>query len=191
LPFVDWGDSDTARVGDWIVAIGNPYGLDATVSSGIISGRGRDMHLGPYDDFLQIDAAINLGNSGGPTFDLSGRVVGINTAIYSPNGGSVGIGFAVPSKLAQPVIEQLKTHGTVERGWLGVRIQDLSPEIARAFGLPKPEGGLVADVTVGGPAAQGGFAQGDVILSVNGQTVRRKRDLLLALAALPIGQRRR
>jgi S1-C subfamily serine protease len=188
LPYVSWGDSDTARVGDWVVAIGNPFGLDATVSSGIISGRGRDMHLGPYDDFLQIDAAINLGNSGGPIFDLSGRVIGINTAIYSPNGGSVGIGFAVPSKLAQPVIEQLKTHGTVERGWLGVRIQDLTPEIARAFGLPKPEGGLVADVTAGGPAAQGGFAQGDVILSVSGQIVRRKRDLLLALAALPIGQ---
>jgi len=164
LPFVDWGDSDTARVGDWVMAIGNPFGLDATVSSGIISGRGRDMHLGPYDDFLQIDAAINLGNSGGPTFDLSGRVIGINTAIYSPNGGSVGIGFAVPSKLAQPVIEQLKTHGTVERGWLGVRIQDLTPEIARAFGLPKPEGGLVADVTQGSPAAQAGFAQGDVSL---------------------------
>ena len=116
LPYVGWGDSDAAQVGDWVVVIGNPFGLDATVSSGIISGRGRDIHLGSYDDFLQIDAAINLGNSGGPTFDLSGRVIGINTAIYSPNTGSVGIGFAVPANLARPVIEQLKSRGRVERG---------------------------------------------------------------------------
>ena len=117
LPYVGWGDSDTAQVGDWVVAIGNPFGLDASVSSGIISGRGRDIHLGPYDDFLQIDAAINLGNSGGPAFDLCGQVIGINTAIYLPNSGSVGIGFAVPANLAQPVIAQLKTRGNVERGW--------------------------------------------------------------------------
>jgi len=172
LPYVGWGDSDTAQVGDWVVAIGNPFGLDASVSSGIISGRGRDIHLGPYDDFLQIDAAINLGNSGGPAFDLCGQVIGINTAIYLPNSGSVGIGFAVPANLAQPVIAQLKTRGNVERGWLGVRIQDLTPEIAQSFGLPKAEGGLVADVTADGPAAQAGFAQGDVILSVNGQETR-------------------
>ena len=141
------------------------------------------IHLGPYDDFLQIDAAINLGNSGGPTFDLNGRVIGINTAIYSPNTGSVGIGFAVPANFAQPVIAQLKARGKVERGWLGVRIQDLTPELAQSFGLPKAEGGLVADVTADGPAARAGFAQGDVILSVNGQVV------LLALAAMPIGQK--
>jgi len=189
LPYVGWGDSDTARVGDWVVAIGNPFGLDATVSSGIISGRGRDIHLGSYDDFLQIDAAINLGNSGGPTFDLNGQVIGINTAIYSPNTGSVGIGFAVPANLAQPVIAQLKAHGKVKRGWLGVRIQDMTPELAQSFGLPKAEGGLVADVTADGPAARTGFAQGDVILSVNGHIIGKKRDLLLALAAMPIGQK--
>ena len=147
------------------------------------------IHLGPYDDFLQIDAAINLGNSGGPTFDLNGRVIGINTAIYSPNTGSVGIGFAVPANLAQPVIAQLKARGKVERGWLGVRIQDLTPELAQSFGLPKAEGGLVADVTADGPAARAGFAQGDVILSVNGQVIGKKRDVLLALAAMPIGQK--
>ena len=188
LPYVGWGDSDTARVGDWVVAIGNPFGLDATVSSGIISGRGRDIHIGPYDDFLQIDAAINLGNSGGPTFDLNGKVIGINTAIYSPNSGSVGIGFAVPANLAQPVIAELKARGRVTRGWLGVRIQELTPELALSFGLPKAEGGLVADVTVDGPAARAGFEQGDVILSVNGHLTNNKRDLLLALAAMPIGQ---
>ena len=189
LPYVGWGDSDTARVGDWVVAIGNPFGLDATVSSGIISGRGRNIHLGPYDDFLQIDAAINLGNSGGPTFDLSGHVIGINTAIYSPNAGSVGIGFAVPANLARPVVAQLKARGKVERGWLGVRVQDLTLELAQSFGRSTPEGGLVADVTTDGPAARAGFAPGDVILSVNGRVTGTKRDLLLTLAALPIGQK--
>jgi serine protease Do len=189
LPYVGWGDSDTVRVGDWVLAIGNPFGLDATVTSGIISGRGRNMHLGPYDDFLQIDAAINLGNSGGPTFDLDGRVIGINTAIYTPNTGSVGIGFAVPAKLARPVIAQLKAHGKVERGWLGVRVQELTPELAQGFGLPKAEGGLVAGVTPDGPAVRAGFAPGDVILSVNGQTITKKRELLLVLAAIPVGQK--
>jgi serine protease Do len=181
LPSVGCGDSDTARVGDWVFAIGNPFGLDATVTSGIISGRGRDLHLGPYDDFLQIDAAINLGNSGGPTFDLDGKVIGVNTAIYTPNVGSVGIGFAVPANLAQPVIAQLKARGKVERGWLGVRLQDLTPELA--------EGGLVADVTPDGPAARAGFALGDVILAVNGRSITKKRDLLVALASIPAGQR--
>jgi serine protease Do len=189
LPYVGWGDSDTVRVGDWVVSIGNPFGLDASVSSGIISGRGRDIHLGPYDDFLQIDAAINLGNSGGPAFDLNGRVIGINTAILSPNTGSVGIGFAIPANLAEPVIAQLRTRGKIERGWLGARIQELTPELAQVFGLPKVEGGLVADLTVNGPAARAGFAQGDVILSVGGHKISKRRDLLLALAALPIGQR--
>jgi len=188
LPYVGWGDSDAARVGDWVLAIGNPFGLDATVTSGIISGRGRNVHLGPYDDFLQIDAAINLGNSGGPTFDLNGRVIGINTAIYSPNNGSVGIAFAVPANLAQPVIAQLRMRGRVERGWLGARIQELSPELAQGFGLPKAEGGLVADLTADGPAARAGFAPGDVILSVNGRAITKKRDLLLAVAAMRVGQ---
>jgi serine protease Do len=172
-----------------VVAIGNPFGLDASVSSGIISGRGRDMDLGPYDDFLQIDAAINLGNSGGPTFDFDGHVIGINTAIYSPNTGSVGIDFAVPANLAQPVIAQLKMRGNVARGWLGVRIQDLTPALAQSFGLSKAEGGLVAGLTLDGPAARAGFTQGDVILSVNGQPINKKRDLLLAIAAMPVGQR--
>jgi serine protease Do len=190
LPHVGWGDSDAVRVGDWVVAIGNPFGLDATVTSGIISGRGRHLaDLGSYDDFLQIDAAINPGNSGGPTFDLDGRVIGINTALYSPNTGSVGIGFAVPANLARPVIAQLKTSGKVERGWLGVRIQELTPELAQGFGLSKAEGGLVADLTAGGPAARAGFTLGDVILSVNGKVVAKKHDLLLALAAMPIGQK--
>jgi serine protease Do len=188
LPYVEWADSDTVRVGDWVVTIGNPFGLDASVSSGIISGRGRDIHLGLYDDFLQIDAAINRGNSGGPTFDLSGRVIGINTAILSPNTGSVGIGFAIPANLAQPVIAQLRTRGKVERGWLGAHIQELTPELAQFFALPKIEGGLVADLTVNGPAARAGFARGDVILEVNGRKLSKKRDLLLAVAALPIGQ---
>ena len=174
LPYVRWGDSDAARVGDWVLAIGNPFGLDDTVSSGIISARGRDIHSGPYDDFLQIDASINRGNSGGPTFDLRGRVIGINSAIYSPNGGSVGIGFAIPANLAKPVVEQLKEHGKVERGWLGIQIQEVTPEIASGFGLAKPEGALVAGLGADGPAARAGFAQGDVILAVNGHDIIKR-----------------
>jgi serine protease Do len=188
LPYVRWGDSDDARVGDWVLAVGNPFGLDDTVSSGIISARSRDIHSGPYDDFLQIDAAINRGNSGGPTFDLDGRVIGINTAIYSPNGGSVGIGFAIPANLARPVVEQLEAHGKVERGWLGVEIQPVTPEIAQSFGLAKAAGALVAAVSTDGPAARAGLTQGDVILSINGRDIERMRDLPLAVAEMPIGQ---
>jgi serine protease Do len=188
LPYVRWGDSDDARVGDWVLAVGNPFGLDDSVSSGIISARSRDIHAGPYDDFLQIDAAINRGNSGGPTFDLDGRVIGINTAIYSPNGGSVGIGFAIPANLARPVIEQLEAHGRVERGWLGVEIQPMTPELAEGLGLKKATGALVAGVGSGGPAARAGFEQGDVILAVNGHDIEKMRDLPLAVAEMPIGQ---
>jgi len=188
LPHVTWGNSDTTRVGDWVLAIGNPFGLDNTVSSGIISARGRDIHAGPYDDFLQIDAAINRGNSGGPTFDLNGNVIGINTAIYSPNGGSVGIGFAIPANLARPVVEQLKANGKVARGWLGVQIQQVTPEIAESFGLPKPEGALVAGVNADGPAARAGMAQGDIILSVNGHDISRMRELPLVVAQTAIGE---
>ncbi len=188
LPYVKWGDSDAARVGDWVIAIGNPFGLDNTVSNGIISARGRDIHAGPYDDFLQIDAAINRGNSGGPTFDLDGNVIGINTAIYSPSGGSVGIGFAIPANLAKPVVEQLREHGRVERGWLGVQIQQVTPEIAQALGLPKVAGALVAGVGPDTPAAAAGFEPGDVVLSVNGRELRRMRELPLLVAAMPIGQ---
>ena len=188
LSYVRWGDSDAARVGDWVVAIGNPFGLDDTVSSGIISARGRDIHSGPYDDFLQIDASINRGNSGGPTFDLHGNVIGINSAIYSPNGGSVGIGFAIPANLAKPVVEDLKKYGRVERGWLGVQIQEVTPELAQGFGLTKPAGALVAGFSADGPAARAGFAQGDVILAVNGHPIDKMRDLPLAVAELPIGR---
>jgi serine protease Do len=188
LPYVKWGDSDAARVGDWVIAIGNPFGLDNTVSNGIISARGRDIHSGPYDDFLQIDAAINRGNSGGPTFDLDGNVIGINTAIYSPSGGSVGIGFAIPANLARPVVEQLREHGRVERGWLGVQIQQVTPEIAQALGLPRVSGALVAGVGANTPAARAGFEPGDVVLAVNGRDIRRMRDLPLIVAAMPVGQ---
>ncbi|HEX3410465.1 MAG TPA: trypsin-like peptidase domain-containing protein [Stellaceae bacterium] len=188
LPQVRWGDSDAARVGDWVVAIGSPFGLDNTVSSGIISGRGRDIHAGPYDDFLQIDASMNRGNSGGPTFDLEGNVIGINTAIYSPNGGSVGIGFAIPANRARPVVEQLKEHGKVARGWLGVQIQPVTAEVARNVGLANPAGALVAKVGAGSPAAAAGFEQGDVILSINGQKIRRMHDLPLVIAETPIGR---
>ena len=173
-----------------MLAVGNPFGLGGTVSSGIISARGRDIHAGPYDDFLQIDASINRGNSGGPTFNLDGKVIGINTAIYSPNGGSVGIGFAIPSSLAKPVIEQLREHGKVERGWLGVQIQEVTPEIAKSLGLPKAEGALVADVTAGGPAQKVGIKQGDVIMSFNGHDIAKVRDLPIVVAETPVGETR-
>jgi serine protease Do len=188
LPYVTWGDSNIAQVGDWVLAVGNPFGLGGTVSSGIISARGRDIHSGPYDDFLQLDASINRGNSGGPTFNLAGQVIGINTAIYSPNGGSVGIGFAIPSSLAKPVIEQLKEHHTVLRGWLGVQIQEVTPEIAKSLGLPKAEGALVADVTVDGPAQKAGFRQGDVIMSFDGHNIRHVRDLPIIVAETRVGE---
>ncbi len=189
LPYVSWGDSNSEEVGDWVLAVGNPFGLGGSVSPGFISARGRDIHAGPYDDFLQIDASINRGNSGGPTFNLNGQVVGINTAIYSPNGGSVGIGFAIPSALAKPVIEQLREHGKVERGWLGVQIQQVTPEIAKSLGLPKDQGALVADVTAGGPAAKAGFQQGDVILSFNGHEIDKVRDLPIVVAETSVGQK--
>jgi serine protease Do len=189
LPYVNWGDSNGSQVGDWVLAVGNPFGLGGTVSSGIISARGRDIHSGPYDDFLQIDASINRGNSGGPTFNLAGGVIGINTAIYSPNGGSVGIGFAIPSSLAKPVIEQLREHGKVERGWLGVQIQEVTPEIAKSLGLTEPEGALVAEINDGSPAAKAGIKQGDVILSFNGHDIHKVRDLPLIVAQTPIGEK--
>jgi serine protease Do len=187
LPCVSWGDSAAAQVGDVVLAVGNPFGLGGTVSDGIISARGRDIHSGPYDDYLQIDAAINRGNSGGPTFNLKGQVIGINTAIYSPNGGSVGIGFAIPSNLAKPVIEQLREHGKVERGWLGVQIQNVTPELAKSLSLPKAEGALVDNVEKGGPAAKAGLKQGDVILSFDDHHVATARDLAIDAAQTPAG----
>lgn len=177
LPYVTWGDSSAAQVGDWVMAVGNPFGLGGTVTTGIISARGRDIHSGPFDDFLQIDAPINRGNSGGPTFNLEGQVIGINTAIYSPNGGSVGIGFAVPSNVAKSVVAQLKEHGKVSRGWLGVQIQEVTPAIAASLGLKNEHGALVAVVTPNSPGAKAGLKQGDVILSFDGNDVSRLRDL--------------
>ena len=188
LPYVAFGDSSLEQVGDWVVAVGNPFGLGGTVSAGILSARGRDIHSGPYDDFLQIDAPINRGNSGGPTFNLKGEVIGINTAIYSPNGGSVGIGFAIPANLAKPVIEQLREHGKVSRGWLGVQIQEVTAAIARNLGLPSDHGALVADVTKGGPAEKAGLQQGDVIESFGGQQIDKLRDLTRAVAETPVGR---
>jgi serine protease Do len=182
LPYVSWGDSDQTRVGDWVLAVGNPFGLGGTVTTGIISARGRDIRSGPFDDFLQIDASINQGNSGGPTFNMDGQVVGINAAIATPNGGSVGIGFAIPSNLAKPVIAELKEHGKVERGWLGVRIQEVTPELAQAMGLDEPKGALVAAVDAKGPA-NGKLQAGDVVLGFNGQAIDKMRDLPRLVAA--------
>ncbi len=177
LPYVSFGDSGSAQVGDWVMAVGNPFGLGGTVTTGIISARGRDIHSGPFDDFLQIDAPINRGNSGGPTFNLDGQVIGINTAIYSPNGGSVGIGFAVPSNLAKTVVAQLEEHGKVSRGWLGVQIQEVSPAIASSLGLQSEHGALVAVVAPNSPGAKAGLKQGDVILAFNGNEVSHLHDL--------------
>jgi len=189
LPFVQWGDSEAAQVGDWVMAVGNPFGLGGSVTAGIISARGRDINSGPYDDFLQIDAPINRGNSGGPTFNLAGEVIGINTAIYSPSGGSVGIGFAIPSSLAKNVVAQLKEHGKVTRGWLGVAIQSISPAIAKSLGLDpeNPQGALVASVNDGSPAQKAGLHQGDIITNVNGHEIRSAHDLPRLVAETPVG----
>jgi serine protease Do len=177
LPYVAFGDSDRARPGDWVVAIGNPFGLGGTVTTGIISARGRDIQSGPYDDYLQIDAPINQGNSGGPLFGLDGKVIGINTAIYSPTGGSVGIGFAIPSDMAQPIIKALKTDGRVERGWLGVQIQSIDDALAEGLGLPDANGALVAAVTPGSPADKAGINVGDVIVGFDGKPIESMREL--------------
>jgi serine protease Do len=182
LPYVSWGDSDKAREGDWILAVGNPFGLGGTVTAGIISARGRDLSSGPYDDYMQIDAPINRGNSGGPSFNMDGQVIGVNTAIFSPTGGSVGIGFAVPSNMAKNVIEELKNQGRVERGWLGVQIQAVTPEVASALGLKEARGALVAGLTDNSPAGKAGVKQGDVILAFNGAKIGELRDLTRAVA---------
>ena len=188
LPAVSFGDSDRAKVGDWVMAVGNPFGLGGTVTAGIVSARGRNINAGPFDDFLQIDAAVNQGNSGGPTFDMNGKVVGINTAIASPNGGSVGIGFAIPANLAKPVIEQLRAEGKVTRGWLGVQVQTVTPEIAGAMGLKEPEGALIAKVVPDSPAAKAKLRQGDVILKLDGKSIGEMRTLPRIVAAIPAGQ---
>lgn len=186
LVAVPFGDSARMRVGDWVLAIGNPFGLGGTVTSGIISARQRDINSGPYDDYIQTDASINRGNSGGPMFDLDGNVIGINTAIYSPSGGSVGIGFAIPSNLAKPVIDQLIKYGRTRRGWLGVRIQNVTDEIAESLGLDKARGALVASVTKGGPAEKAKFEPGDIILEFDGKSVDEMRELPRIVAETPI-----
>jgi len=186
LPSVKFGDSDKSRVGDWVVAIGNPFGLGGTVTAGIISARARDIQSGPYDDYLQTDASINRGNSGGPMFNLAGDVIGINTAIFSPTGGSVGIGFAIPAALAKPVIDQLRETGRVRRGWLGVRIQQVTDEIAESLGLNRARGALVAGVTDGGPAEKGGLESGDVVLKFDNKDVTEMRRLPRLVAETPV-----
>ena len=187
LPFVQFGNSQDARVGDWAIAIGNPFGLGGTVTAGIVSALHRDIGSGQYDRYIQTDASINQGNSGGPLFDLSGNVIGINTAIFSPTGGNVGLGFAIPAELAKPVVDQLKATGAVKRGYLGVAIQRLSSDIAAGLGLPKDKGEIVATVEANGPAARAGIRQGDVILTVGGREVDYDNSLSYLVATTPIG----
>ena len=188
LIYVSFGNSDAARVGDWIVAIGNPFGLGGTVTAGILSARGRNINAGPYDDFLQTDASINRGNSGGPMFNLDGKVIGINTAIFSPSGGSVGIGFAIPSSVSEPVVKQLIKKGKVERGWLGVHIQAVTPEIAETLGLKESSGALVASVIKGGPAEKAKIKPGDVILKFGKRKVEKMRNLPRIVAETLVGE---
>jgi serine protease Do len=190
LPTVGWGDSDKTRVGDWVLAVGNPFGLAGTVTAGIVSARGRDIGSGPYDDFIQIDAPLNSGNSGGPLLDEQGQVIGVNTAIYSPNGGSVGIGFAIPSDAAKTIVAQLEAKGHIDRGWLGVAIQPVTPEIAESLGLDKPQGALVANVMSDSPAAKAGLKSGDVVVSFAGKPIETVKDLSRVVADTANGAER-
>lgn len=187
LTAVPFGDSDRLRVGDWVVAIGNPFGLGGTVTAGIVSAQQRNINAGPYDDFIQTDASINRGNSGGPMFNLKGEVIGINTAIYSPSGGSVGIGFAIPINLARPAITQLIEYGRTRRGWLGVRIQQVTDDIAESLGLDKARGALVASITETGPAEKAGLQPGDIILDFDGKPITEMRNLPRLVAETKIG----
>ncbi|WP_127145677.1 Do family serine endopeptidase [Pelagibacterium montanilacus] len=186
LPFVEFA-SDEARVGDWVVAVGNPFGLGGTVTAGIVSARGRDINASMYDDFLQIDAAVNRGNSGGPSFDLNGRVIGVNTAIFSPSGGNVGIAFAIPAAVAEQVITQLREDGVVTRGFLGVSLQDLNDDLAAGLGLPSTDGALVTQPIEDAPAAAAGVQSGDVIVSVDGDAVQTGRELSRVISQLAPG----
>jgi serine protease Do len=188
LPALPWGDSDKSRVGDWVLAIGNPFGLGGSVTAGIVSARGRNIDSGPYDNFIQTDAPINKGNSGGPLFNMDGEIIGINTAIYSPSGGSIGIGFSIPSNMARTVVDQLVHYGHARRGWLGVRIQQVTPDIAESLGLKDPSGAMVAGVNDGGPADKAQIRNGDIILSFNGQDVKEMRSLPLIVAQTEIGK---
>jgi serine protease Do len=188
LKAVPFGDSDAMRIGDWVMAIGNPFGLGGTVTVGIVSARNRDINSGPYDDFIQTDAAINRGNSGGPLFNMNGEVIGINTAIISPSGGSIGIGFSIPSELAVGVIAQLREFGETRRGWLGVRIQPVTDDIAESLGMDRAMGALVAGVIEGGPVDDGVIQAGDVIISFDGRPVVEMRDLPRIVADSPVGK---
>ncbi|WP_062113838.1 Do family serine endopeptidase [Aureimonas sp. AU40] len=185
--YVGWADDSKVRVGDWVVAVGNPFGLGGSVTSGIVSARGRDIGAGPYDDFIQIDAAVNRGNSGGPAFNLQGQVIGINTAIFSPSGGSVGIGFAIPASTAQSVIQSLRDSGNVQRGWLGVQIAPVTKDIAEALGLANTHGAIVTLPDTETPATKAGIRTGDVITAVNGETVTSPRELARKVAEFKPG----
>ena len=186
--YVDFADDSKIRVGDWVVAVGNPFGLGGTVTAGIVSARGRDIGAGPYDDFIQVDAAVNRGNSGGPTFNLNGEVIGINTAIFSPSGGNVGIAFAIPASTARAVINDLIKSGSVERGWLGVQIQPVTADIAESLGLAEAEGALVTAPQDDAPAAKAGIQAGDVVTAVDGDMVKDPRDLAKKIAAMDPGK---
>jgi len=188
LPSVAWGNSETARVGDWVLAIGNPFGLGGSVTAGIISARGRNINAGLYDDFIQTDAPINRGNSGGPLFNMEGKVIGINSAIFSPSGGSIGIGFSIPVSLARPVLEQLAAYGRVRRGWLGVRIQTVTEEIAEGLGLDEARGALVASIIDEADPAYGRIEPGDIILAFDRKPITDVRSLSRAVADTPVGK---
>jgi len=189
LQAVEMGDSERLRVGDWVIAIGNPFGFEQTVTAGIVSGKGRSLGSGPYENFIQTDASINPGNSGGPLFNLDGRMVGINTAIYSRSGGNIGIGFAIPVNMARNVLQQLKEHGSVTRGWLGVLIQHVTPELAEQFGLERPIGALVGEVTPKSPADKAGIKPGDVIVEYNGKEITQMSQLPSLVAQTPVGEK--
>jgi serine protease Do len=186
FPFAKLSD-DKARIGDWVLAVGNPFGLGGTVTAGIVSASGRDIGNGPYDDFIQIDAPVNKGNSGGPAFNMKGDVIGVNTAIYSPSGGSVGIAFSIPANTVKSVVSQLKDKGSVSRGWIGVQIQPVTSDIADSLGLKKAEGALVAEPQENGPAAKAGIESGDVITAVNGETVKDARELARTIGGFAPG----
>src|SRR6185312_10714038 len=186
FPFAKLSDSKP-RIGDWVLAVGNPFGLGGTVTAGIVSASGRDIGNGPYDDFIQIDAPVNKGNSGGPAFNTEGQVMGVNTAIYSPSGGSVGIAFSIPAPTVKNVIAQLKEKGSVSRGWIGVQIQPVTADIADSLGLKKAEGALVAEPQASGPAAKAGIESGDVITAVNGEPVKYARELARTIGGLSPG----
>ena len=188
LTYVRLGDSDAMKVGDWVIAVGNPFGLGGSVSAGIVSARGRNINAGPFDDFIQTDAAINRGNSGGPLFNTAGEVIGINSAIFSPNGNNIGIGFAIPTSLAKPVLAQLREQGHVHRAALGVKIQEVSDEIANSIGMSNPHGAMVLEVTPGSPAEKAGVQAGDVITSFDGTEIKEMRNLPRAVADTKIGK---